>query len=310
MSAELCKTISHLVQVDSASLLSAYRSSPVPSPGELYRLMLGDLYRLEFERVLPHPQYTPPGRSKLQHEVLSYAEVECAQQLQLWTVAALCRSLSLENILTVLNAVLLEKQLVVFCPHIGTLAAIVLSLVPLLRPFSWQSLMLPVTPTTMMGFLEAPVPFVLGVQYKTPGVVSRCHGLMRVNVYKNGIKNASFPSLPNTRQLMHALAPHHSTMCEAAELAVERPVHVITPDEEAAASNFLSVLHGYLSQLCGDLRLHTIVNVGMTKRTGVFMKDALIDSLQPKDRPFMKAFMETQMFAVYADGVISDYCEA
>lgn len=138
----------------------------------------------------------------------------------------------------------------------------------------------------------------------------RCHGLVRVNVYKNAIKNASFPSLPNSRQLLHALAPHYTTLSEAAPLAVERPVHVITPDEEAAASNFLLVLHEYVSQLCGDLRLHTVVNVGMTKRTGVFMKDSLFESVQAKDRPFVKAFVETQMFAVYADGVISDYCES
>jgi hypothetical protein len=73
-----------------------------------------------------------------------------------------------------MNAVLLEKQLVVFCPNIGTLAAVVLSLIPLLRPFSWQSLMLPVTPLSMLAFLDAPVPFVLGCQYKTAGVASRC----------------------------------------------------------------------------------------------------------------------------------------
>lgn len=310
LSADLCRTITHLVQADSTSLLAAYRSSPVPLPGEMYRLTLGDLYRLEFERSLPSQQYAPPGRSKLQQDVLRMADVECAQQLQLWTVAALCRSLSLDNIITLLNAAVLEKQMVVFCPHIGTLAAVVLALVPLLRPFAWQSLMLPVTPDSMLGFLEAPVPFVLGVQYKTAAVASRCHGLLRVNVYKNAIKNASFPSLPNSRQLMQVLAPHHAALCEAAPLAVERPVHVITPDEEAAASHFLAVAHDYMSKLCGDLRLHTIVNVGMSKRTGVFMRDALIESRPAKDRPFLRAFTETQMFNVYADGVISDYCEA
>jgi hypothetical protein len=63
---------------------------------------------------------------------------------------------------------------VVFCPYIGTLAAVVLSLVPLLRPFVWQSLMMPVTPVSMLGFLDAPVPFVLGVQFKTHDVASRC----------------------------------------------------------------------------------------------------------------------------------------
>lgn len=79
----------------------------------------------------------------------------------------------MDNIITLVNAVLLEKQLVVFCPHIGTLGSVVLSLVPLLRPFTWQSLMMPVTPVSMLGFLDAPVPFVLGVQYKTPDVAGR-----------------------------------------------------------------------------------------------------------------------------------------
>lgn len=133
---------------------------------------------------------------------------------------------------------------------------------------------------------------------------------MRVNVYKDAIKNASFPCMPNTRQLAAALAPFHAALVDAAPLAVERPVHVITPDEEEAARGFLGIMHEYLSRLCGDLRLHTIVNVGMSKRTGVFMKESLLESLSAKDRVFMRAFMETQMFAAYADGVISDYCEA
>lgn len=91
MSSELRTTISHLVQVDSSTLLAAYYASPIPQPGETYRLLLGDLYRLEFERCLPLQEYAPPGRSRLRQELLTYAEVECAQHLQLWTVAALCR---------------------------------------------------------------------------------------------------------------------------------------------------------------------------------------------------------------------------
>jgi hypothetical protein len=187
---------------------------------------------------------------------------------------------------------------------------------------------------------------------------SRCHGLIRVNVYKDAIKaQPSLPALPNARQLAAALAPAHAALREAAPLAVERPVHVLTPDEEAAgawpcvecclravcvllcflqaacvlsspgalgltaaprrpclqptqtARGFLEVVYAHLSSLCGDLRLHTIVNVGMAKRTGVFMRDSLLDATPPRDRPFVRAFTETQMFAAYADGVIADDCD-
>ena len=56
--------------------------------------------------------------------------------------------------------------MVVFCPNIGILSAVVLSLVPLMRPFAWQSLLLPILPVQekMLDLMEAPVPFILGVK--------------------------------------------------------------------------------------------------------------------------------------------------
>jgi len=59
---------------------------------------------------------------------------------------------------------------VVFCPNIGVLSTVVLALVPLLRPFAWQSLLLPVLPVQerLLEIIEAPVPFVLGVQARAP----------------------------------------------------------------------------------------------------------------------------------------------
>lgn len=43
---------------------------------------------------------------------------------------------------------------------------------------------MPVLPVSMLGFLDAPVPFLLGVQYKTSDIMARCVGHIRVNVYK------------------------------------------------------------------------------------------------------------------------------
>lgn len=56
--------------------------------------------------------------------------------------------------------------MVVFCPNIGILSAVVLSLIPLMRPFAWQSLLLPILPVQdkMLDLLEAPVPFIVGVK--------------------------------------------------------------------------------------------------------------------------------------------------
>lgn len=86
--------------------------------------------------------------------LVQLADAESAEALQHWTLATLCRCLSLNNILSLLTSALLERQIALFCPNIGLLSASVLSLVPLLRPFSWQSLMLPVLPLNMLEIVE------------------------------------------------------------------------------------------------------------------------------------------------------------
>ncbi|KAL0003009.1 hypothetical protein SO802_016790 [Lithocarpus litseifolius] len=53
------------------------------------------------------------------------------------------------KVLSLVAGVLLEKQVLVVCPNLGVLSAVVLSLIPLIRPFQWQSLLLPVS---MMAF--------------------------------------------------------------------------------------------------------------------------------------------------------------
>lgn len=220
--------------------------------------------------VSPPPPSPPAG---LRPNASSLPDIDAAQNLGGWAVAALCRSMSLDNLLTFLTAALLERQartrgckwavgwvgeaagrghakpspelaltkltpipptasflhpslfaptqIVVFCPNAGLLSGIVLSLVPLLLPFHWQSLLLPVLPAAegrlelmearravhaglrwaccgnavgvlsvassnrrlplplSSPLLQAPVPFVLGVLYKTPEVRAKCGGLVR-----------------------------------------------------------------------------------------------------------------------------------
>ncbi|KAE8701406.1 hypothetical protein F3Y22_tig00110548pilonHSYRG00924 [Hibiscus syriacus] len=48
------------------------------------------------------------------------------------------------QILAVVAGVLLEKQVVVVCPNLAVLSTVVLSLIPIIRSFEWQSLLLPV----------------------------------------------------------------------------------------------------------------------------------------------------------------------
>lgn len=49
----------------------------------------------------------------------------------------------------------------------------------------------------------------MGVQYKTQEVAAHCHGLVRVNVYKDAVKASSCPSLPGLKGLTAQLMPHY-----------------------------------------------------------------------------------------------------
>ena len=86
---------------DCLQVMQAYQRSPVPQPGE------------EFE-FCPDPSLQPVhylrGRSSegmgaqyVHRAAVAAAEAEAGEGLSSWTVAALCRSLSLDNILLLLT---------------------------------------------------------------------------------------------------------------------------------------------------------------------------------------------------------------
>uniref|UniRef100_A0A0D6R184 UDENN domain-containing protein n=1 Tax=Araucaria cunninghamii TaxID=56994 RepID=A0A0D6R184_ARACU len=238
----------------------------------------------------------------------AFAAGEEALALSLWTVATVCRVLSLESVLTLVAGALLEKQIVIVCPTLGILSAVVLSLIPMIRPFEWQSLLLPVLPKKMLDFLDAPVPFIVGVQNKTNDVRSKVSNMIRVNVYKDQVKTCSMPSLPRQKDLASALEPIHAKLAMESESAGRHPVYKCNDMQAKAAEDFLAVLRAYLESFCSDLRSHTITNIQSNNdRVSLLLKDSFIDSFPSRDQPFIKLLVETQLFSVLTDAALSSY---
>ena len=141
-----------------------------------------------------------------------------------WRTATACRVLSLETLLTAATAALLERRMVVAHPNLGELSAIVFAVTSaMLKPLTHRALVVPIVPDTMYDLLEAPVPFVLGVRYKTPETRSALKqpGVVRLNAYKDAIKvsganDAPLPSLPGRVALLEALRPSYEAARSAA----------------------------------------------------------------------------------------------
>ncbi|CAL4967273.1 unnamed protein product [Urochloa decumbens] len=228
--------------------------------------------------------------------------------LSTWAVASICGSLRLEHVMTLFAAALLEKQIVIVCSNLGMLSASVLSIIPLIRPYQWQSLLIPVLPIDMMDFLDAPVPYIVGVQNKTSDVLNRLANAVVIDANRNQIKSSSVPQLPQYRELLSALRPYHSILVGESYLARKRPVYECTDAQVEAAKGFLAVLRDYLDTLCSNLRSHTITNVQSNNdKVSLLLRESFIGSFPSRDRPFMKLFVDTQLFSVHTDLVLSFY---
>ncbi|XP_073132350.1 uncharacterized protein [Henckelia pumila] len=231
---------------------------------------------------------------------------EEAASLSVWAVACLCGSLRLEHVLTLFAGALLEKQIVVVCSNLGILSAIVLSIIPLIRPYQWQSLLMPVLPNDMLDFLDAPVPYIVGVKNKTTEVQSKMTNVILVDANRNQMKSPTIPQLPQQRELYSCLSPYHAKLVGESYLGKRRPVHDCTPVQVEAARAFLGVLRSYLDSLCSNIRSHTITNVQSNNdKVSLLLKESFIDSFPSRDRPFMKLFLDTQLFSVHTDFVLS-----
>jgi len=236
-----------------------------------------------------------------------FAEEE-STALSTWAVASICGCLRLEHVMTLFAAALLEKQIVIVCSNLGMLSASVLSIIPLIRPYQWQSLLMPILPIDMMDFLDAPVPYIVGVQNKTSDVLNRLSNAVVIDVNRNQIKSSSVPQLPQHRELLSSLRPYHSILVGESYLARKRPVYECTDAQVEAAKGFLAVLRDYLDTLCSNLRSHTITNVQSNNdKVSLLLRESFIGSFPSRDRPFMKLFVDTQLFSVHTDLVLSFY---
>lgn len=194
-------------EMTSTALLEKLWHMALPQPGDRVAFQpFEGMQGFKFTRPVVTARYHGGSTHKLVAEAMS----EAVEVLSTWAVATMCRHLSLSTILTMVTSALLEMQLVVFCPDLGVLSAICLAMLPLLQPFEWQSLLLPILPSFAYDFLQAPVPFILGVQYRTEQVEQLCSGLLKVNVQRDHVKNATrMPRIPGHAAVENYMLPKY-----------------------------------------------------------------------------------------------------
>lgn len=128
---------------------------------------------------------------------------------------ALFRSLSISNIVILFEYVLSESRIVLLSSHTSMLHLASAALAHLLYPMKWAGVFIPVLPARLIQALEAPCPYIVGIERRYESVELPEDDFVLVDLDQDTIESTARPTpLPRQQRrklvsLLQAAAPHH-----------------------------------------------------------------------------------------------------
>ncbi len=171
-----------------------------------------------------------------------------------------------------------------------------LSYVPLVRPFRLQSVVIPILPDKLLGFLEAPVPVMIGVP--NADLVRRIRDqftdVIIVDIDRNRIacpSDIKVPNISKATRLVSRIAPYYSQF----QKVTKKMPYFPQPDQTALVECIASETSKHFEYLFNDFQRHCVTN--LTSGISVFMRESFLSETSSQ---FLRAFIETQTFDDYA----------
>ncbi|XP_069132552.1 DENN domain-containing protein 5B-like isoform X3 [Argopecten irradians] len=143
----------------------------VSKPSDTHLSLESYIYNVLYEVPLP-----PPGRSLKFYGVempifcqrpMDWREVKGVSELPLFDFSLwdLFRSLEVRDIIQLFTSVLLEHQILIYASDYQRLMLVAECMNTLVFPFAWQHVYVPILPASLTHFLDAPVPFIMGLHH-------------------------------------------------------------------------------------------------------------------------------------------------
>lgn len=134
------------------TLLHSVLAQPFPDPGRTieahtFRAVLQEDGQTDYV-----PEQFRLTRSNDDYEYLEYV-----------TYDTLFRSLDVDKILLIFECLLSERRILVVAKNLSTLTSCMDAISNMPYPFAWQYVFIPILPKTMLSFLCAPMPFLMGI---------------------------------------------------------------------------------------------------------------------------------------------------
>jgi hypothetical protein len=152
-------------------------------------------------------------------ELRLYARKEAVNELpgsRNTDLYAIFRSLSIPNIVTLFEYMLSESRIILLSSHTSMLHLASAALVALLYPLKWTGIFVPVLPARLIQTLDAPVPYIVGIERRYENVEFPDDDFVLVDLDRDTIESTMRPTtLPRQQRrklisLLQCAAPHHN----------------------------------------------------------------------------------------------------
>lgn len=152
-------------------------------------------------------------------ELRLYARKEATNELpgsRNTDLYALFRCLSIPNIVTLFEYALAESRIILLSSHTAMLHLVSAALSSILYPLKWTGVFIPVLPARLIQALEAPCPYIVGVEKRFDDLELPTDDFLCVDLDENSMEsNVAQTFLPRQQRrklvsLLQAAAPHHN----------------------------------------------------------------------------------------------------
>ncbi|TVY64164.1 DENN domain-containing protein [Lachnellula suecica] len=129
---------------------------------------------------------------------------------------ALFRALTIPNIVALFEFALSESRIILLSSHTAMLHLASKALASLLYPLKWASIFIPVLPARLLSALEAPCPYIVGIERRYERIEIPDDDYVLVDLDQDTIDASSAPNaLPRQQRrklvsLLQLAAPHHN----------------------------------------------------------------------------------------------------
>lgn len=204
-----------------------------------------------------------------------------------------------------MSCILCERKVVIHSPNLRILSSVVLGWAALIRPFVYQSVLIPILPESLFTMISAPVPFLVGVA-SLPPKSEIPNDVVVVDVERDRVMNlgpGGALQIPRWKELDIKIKPLYKELMQKLPMDSRTPSYAFASDMVYhLVEEICTLVKAHLLSLFTDFHKHCIKDLtDNNKPITVFLKESFLDQTPKADRPFFQAFLQTQMFFAHSD---------